>query len=46
LGKTAVTPIVSSMALAADGFDTHVYSREPAGSPKAKLVESFGGRYV
>jgi threonine dehydrogenase-like Zn-dependent dehydrogenase len=38
--------LLGAMALAADGFDTHVYSREPAGSPKAKLVESFGCRYV
>ncbi|MGH7821199.1 MAG: glucose 1-dehydrogenase [Candidatus Binatia bacterium] len=38
--------LLGAMALSAANFETFVYSREPAGSPKAKLVESFGARYV
>jgi threonine dehydrogenase-like Zn-dependent dehydrogenase len=38
--------LLGAMALAAAGFDTWVYSREPAPNPKSKLVESIGGRYV
>jgi threonine dehydrogenase-like Zn-dependent dehydrogenase len=38
--------LLGAMALAAADFDTFVYSREPRGSAKARLVESFGARYV
>lgn len=38
--------LLGAMALAESGFRTHVYSREPAGGPRSKLVESFGGRYL
>ena len=38
--------ILGTMALLAQGFETFVYSREKAPSPKASLVESLGARYV
>lgn len=38
--------LLGAMALAASGFDTYVYSREPAPNPKASLVESIGATYV
>jgi threonine dehydrogenase-like Zn-dependent dehydrogenase len=38
--------LLGAMALANADFDTFVYSREPRGSAKAELVESFGARYV
>jgi glucose 1-dehydrogenase len=38
--------LLGAMALAANDFDTFVYSREPRGSAKAGLVESFGATYV
>jgi threonine dehydrogenase-like Zn-dependent dehydrogenase len=38
--------LLGAMALAAANFDVAVYSREPSGGEKAKLVESFGARYV
>ncbi|MEM6330058.1 MAG: alcohol dehydrogenase catalytic domain-containing protein, partial [Planctomycetota bacterium] len=38
--------LLGAMALAESGFRTHVYSREPLGGPRSKLVESFGGRYL
>jgi threonine dehydrogenase-like Zn-dependent dehydrogenase len=38
--------LLGAMALAAGGFKTYVYSREPAGSPKADLVTSIGAGYL
>jgi threonine dehydrogenase-like Zn-dependent dehydrogenase len=38
--------LLGAMALVVAGFDTYVYSREPATSDKARLVESFGGKYI
>ncbi len=38
--------LLGAMALATAGFDTFVYSREPHGSAKSRLVESFGGHYI
>jgi threonine dehydrogenase-like Zn-dependent dehydrogenase len=38
--------LLGAMALTQAGFDTWVYSREPAGSDRSMLVESFGGRYI
>jgi threonine dehydrogenase-like Zn-dependent dehydrogenase len=38
--------LLGAMALRNAGFETTVYSREPRGSAKARLVEQFGGRYV
>jgi threonine dehydrogenase-like Zn-dependent dehydrogenase len=38
--------LLGAMAFKAAGFGTYVYSREPEGSEKAKLVESFGAVYV
>ncbi len=38
--------LLGAMALVNAGFSTYVYSRSPAPSPKADLVESFGARYV
>lgn len=38
--------LLGAMALVVAGFETHVYSREAAGSEKAQLVESFGAKYV
>jgi threonine dehydrogenase-like Zn-dependent dehydrogenase len=38
--------LLGAMALAAGGFATHVYSREPEPGPKAELVKSIGARYV
>jgi threonine dehydrogenase-like Zn-dependent dehydrogenase len=38
--------LLGAMALRAAGFDTYVYSREPAPNPKSDLVESIGARYV
>jgi threonine dehydrogenase-like Zn-dependent dehydrogenase len=38
--------LLGAMALAAADFDTFVYSREPRGSAKCELVESFGAHYV
>jgi threonine dehydrogenase-like Zn-dependent dehydrogenase len=38
--------LLGAMALAAADFDTFVYSREPRGSAKARLVESFGAHYI
>jgi threonine dehydrogenase-like Zn-dependent dehydrogenase len=37
--------LLGAMALVARGFDTSVYSREPAPNPKADLVAAIGGRY-
>jgi threonine dehydrogenase-like Zn-dependent dehydrogenase len=34
------------MVLVANGYETVVYSREPEGGPKTKLVEALGGAYV
>lgn len=38
--------LLGAMALAANGFGTYVYSREPEQSPKADLVRSFGATYI
>jgi glucose 1-dehydrogenase len=38
--------LLGAMALSVAGFETHVYSRETATSDKARLVESFGGKYI
>jgi threonine dehydrogenase-like Zn-dependent dehydrogenase len=38
--------LLGAMALVVAGFDTYVYSREDATSDKARLVESFGGKYI
>lgn len=38
--------LLGAMALVARGFDTTVYSREPAPNPKADLVAAIGARYV
>lgn len=38
--------LLGAMALVVAGFETYVYSRDAASSEKAKLVESFGAKYV
>ncbi|HEU4402852.1 MAG TPA: glucose 1-dehydrogenase [Candidatus Polarisedimenticolia bacterium] len=38
--------LLGAMALRVAGFNTFVYSREGAGDPKARLVESIGAGYV
>jgi len=38
--------LLGAMALAASGYETVVYSREPEGRDKDKLVRSLGGTYV
>lgn len=38
--------LLGAMALLVRGFQTWVYSLEPADSPKAKWVEAVGGRYL
>lgn len=38
--------LLGAMAIAQAGFQTFVYSREPEGSPKARITERFGGEYV
>jgi threonine dehydrogenase-like Zn-dependent dehydrogenase len=38
--------LLGAMALAVDGFETHVYSREAAPNPKSELVESIGAHYA
>jgi len=37
--------LLGAMALRARGYDTSVYSREPAPNPKADVVAAIGGRY-
>ena len=37
--------LLGAMALVARGFDTAVYSREPAPNPKSDLVAAIGARY-
>jgi len=37
--------LLGAMALVARGFDTSVYSREPAPNPKADVVAAIGARY-
>lgn len=37
--------LLGAMALAARGYETAVYSREPAPNPKADLVAAIGARY-
>ena len=38
--------LLGALALLVRGFDTWVYSRESADSPRAAWVESVGGRYI
>lgn len=38
--------LLGAMAIRLAGFDVTVYSREPAGGPKATIVEEIGGSYV
>ena len=38
--------LLGALALLVRGFDTWVYSRESASSPRAAWVESIGGRYI
>jgi len=38
--------LLAAMMLVAQDIDTFVYSLEPKGSDRARLVESFGGEYV
>ncbi len=38
--------LLGAMALLARGFETWVYSLEPAADPKARWVESVGARYL
>jgi glucose 1-dehydrogenase len=38
--------LLGAMALRVAGLNTCVYSREGAGDPKARLVESIGARYI
>lgn len=38
--------LLGAMALLVRGYQTWVYSLEPADSPKAKWVESVGGKYL
>jgi threonine dehydrogenase-like Zn-dependent dehydrogenase len=38
--------LLGALALRVRGFETWVYSREPAGGPKARWVESVGARYL
>jgi threonine dehydrogenase-like Zn-dependent dehydrogenase len=38
--------LLGAMALRVAGFQTFVYSREAAGDPKARLVESIGASYI
>jgi len=37
--------LLGAMALVARGFDTSIYSREPAPNPKADLAAAIGARY-
>lgn len=37
--------LLGALVLRKNGFDTHVYSLEEEGTPRAKLVESIGGEY-
>lgn len=38
--------LLGCLALIVRGFDTYVYSREPADDPKARWIESVGARYL
>ncbi|MDH3719160.1 MAG: glucose 1-dehydrogenase [Planctomycetota bacterium] len=38
--------LLGAMALAGRGFETYVYSREPVGGPRSKIVEALGGTFV
>ena len=38
--------LLGAMALAAQNFDTTVYSREPAPNPRAALLEAIGAHYT
>jgi len=37
--------LLGALVLQKNGFDTHVYSLEEEGTPRAKMVESVGGEY-
>jgi glucose 1-dehydrogenase len=37
--------LLGAMALRSRGFETWLWSREPAGSPQARLIEAIGCRY-
>ncbi|HOE97042.1 MAG TPA: glucose 1-dehydrogenase [Candidatus Sumerlaeota bacterium] len=38
--------LLGAMLLVLTGFETTVYSREPAGGPKARLAQQIGARYL
>ena len=38
--------LLGAMAMVAAGFETYVYSREPADSDRAELVRSFDAQYI
>jgi threonine dehydrogenase-like Zn-dependent dehydrogenase len=38
--------LLGAMAFAAAGFNTHVYSRDAADSPKARVIEAIGGTFI
>ena len=38
--------LLGAMTMVAAGFETYVYSREPADSDRAELVRSFEGQYI
>lgn len=38
--------LLGAMALVVAGFDTYVYSREPESGERARIVESFGAKYI
>lgn len=38
--------LLGALALVDSGFQTFVYSREPSGGPRSKVVEGFGARYL
>jgi threonine dehydrogenase-like Zn-dependent dehydrogenase len=38
--------LLGAMVLIANGYETVVYSRDPEGGDKARLIQSFGGSYI
>jgi threonine dehydrogenase-like Zn-dependent dehydrogenase len=38
--------ILAAMLLRSHGFETYVYSRDPSSGERARLIESFGARYL